>query len=59
MALPPRSRSRATGFTLIEMMVTISVAVILRSGGTSLEPGRGLFSRQRSIGAAAAAEPTA
>ena len=28
-ALVLRSRSRATGFTLIEMMVTISVAVIL------------------------------
>ena len=39
--------------------VLVSVAVILRSGGTSLEPGRGLFARQRSIAAAAATEPTA
>ena len=34
--------------------VLVSVAVILRSGGTSLEPGRGLFTRQRPIAAAAA-----
>jgi drug/metabolite transporter (DMT)-like permease len=39
--------------------VLVSVAVILRSGGTSLEPGRGLFTRQRQIAAAAATEPTA
>ena len=40
--------------------VLVSVAVILRSGGTSLEPGRGLFTKQRPIAAAAAAtEPTA
>jgi len=39
--------------------VLISVAVILRSGGTSLEPGRGLFTKQRPIAAAAATEPTA
>jgi drug/metabolite transporter (DMT)-like permease len=39
--------------------VLVSVAVILRSGGTSLEPGRGLFTRQRPIAAAAATEPTA
>ena len=39
--------------------VLVSVAVILRSGGTSLEPGRGLFTKQRSISAAAATEPTA
>ena len=39
--------------------VLLSVAVILRSGGTSLEPGRGLFTKERSIAAAAATEPTA
>ena len=39
--------------------VLVSVAVILRSGGTSLEPGRGVFGEQRAIGAAAATEPTA
>ena len=39
--------------------VLVSVAVILRSGGTSLEPGRGLFTKQRPIAAAAATEPTA
>jgi drug/metabolite transporter (DMT)-like permease len=39
--------------------VLVSVAVILRSGGASLEPGRGLFTRQRQIAAAAATEPTA
>jgi drug/metabolite transporter (DMT)-like permease len=39
--------------------VLVSVAVIVRSGGTSLEPGRGLFARQRPIAAAAATEPTA
>jgi drug/metabolite transporter (DMT)-like permease len=39
--------------------VLVSVAVILRSGGTSLEPGRGLFARQRAIAAPAATEPTA
>lgn len=39
--------------------VLVSVAVILRSGGASLEPGRGLFAKQRPIGAAAATEPTA
>ena len=39
--------------------VLVSVAVILRSGGTSVEPGRGLFTRQRPIAAAAATEPTA
>jgi len=38
--------------------VLVSVAVILRSGGASLEPGRGLFTRRR-IAAAAATEPTA
>jgi drug/metabolite transporter (DMT)-like permease len=38
--------------------VLVSVAVILRSGGASLEPGRGLFTR-RQIAAAAATEPTA
>ena len=38
--------------------VLVSVAVILRSGGASLEPGRGLF-RRRQIAAAAATEPTA
>jgi drug/metabolite transporter (DMT)-like permease len=39
--------------------VLVSVAVILRSGGTSLEPGRGLFRKERPIAAAAATEPTA
>jgi len=39
--------------------VLVSVAMILRSGGTSLEPGRGLLTRQRPIAAAAATEPTA
>jgi drug/metabolite transporter (DMT)-like permease len=39
--------------------VLVSVAVIVRSGGTSVEPGRGLFTRQRPIAAAAATEPTA
>ena len=39
--------------------VLVSVAVILRSGGTSLEPGRGLLTKQRRIAAAAATEPTA
>jgi drug/metabolite transporter (DMT)-like permease len=39
--------------------VLVSVAVILRSGGTSLEPGRGLFARERPIAPAAATEPTA
>ncbi len=39
--------------------VLVSVAMILRSGGTSLEPGHGLFTRQRPIAAAAATEPTA
>lgn len=39
--------------------VLVSVAVILRSGGASLEPGRGLFAKRRAIAAAAATEPTA
>jgi drug/metabolite transporter (DMT)-like permease len=39
--------------------VLVSVAVILRSGGTSLEPGRGLFTKERPVAAAAATEPTA
>jgi drug/metabolite transporter (DMT)-like permease len=39
--------------------VLVSVAVILRSGETSLEPGRGLFTRQPQITPAAATEPTA
>ena len=39
--------------------VLASVAVILRTGGTSLEPGRGLFTKQRPIAVAAATEPTA
>jgi drug/metabolite transporter (DMT)-like permease len=39
--------------------VLVSVAVIVRSGGASLEPGRGLFTRQRPIAPAAATEPTA
>ena len=39
--------------------VLVSVAVILRSGGTSLEPGRGLFTKQRPVASAAATEPTA
>ena len=39
--------------------VLVSVAVILRSGGTSLEPGRGLLTKKRPIAVAAATEPTA
>lgn len=39
--------------------VLVSVAVILRTGATSLEPGRGLLTRKRSIAVAAATEPTA
>ena len=39
--------------------VLVSVAVILRSGATSLEPGRGLLTRRRQIAVAAATEPTA
>ena len=39
--------------------VLVSVAVILRSGATTLEPGRGLFTKQGAIAAAAATEPTA
>ena len=39
--------------------VLVSVAVILRSGGASLEPGRGLFAKQRPIAVSAATEPTA
>jgi drug/metabolite transporter (DMT)-like permease len=39
--------------------VLVSVAVILRAGGASLEPGRGLLTRRRHIAAAAATEPTA
>ncbi len=39
--------------------VLVSVASILRSGGVSLAPGRGLFSKERPIAAAAASEPTA
>ena len=39
--------------------VLVSVAVILRSGGTSLEPGRGLFTKKQPIAVAAATEPTA
>ncbi len=39
--------------------VLVSVAVILRSGGASLEPGRGLFTNKRPIAVAAATEPTA
>jgi drug/metabolite transporter (DMT)-like permease len=39
--------------------VLVSVAVILRSGGASLEPGRGLFTKERPIAVAAATEPTA
>ena len=38
--------------------VLVSVAMILRSSGTSLEPGRGLRTR-RPVAASAAAEPTA
>jgi drug/metabolite transporter (DMT)-like permease len=38
--------------------VLVSVGVILRSGGASLEPGRGLLTRKQ-IAAAAATEPTA
>jgi drug/metabolite transporter (DMT)-like permease len=39
--------------------VLVSVAVILRSGGTTLEPGRGLFAKERPIAVSAATEPTA
>ena len=40
--------------------VLVSVAVILRSGGTTLEPGRGLFTKEeRPIAVSAATEPTA
>jgi drug/metabolite transporter (DMT)-like permease len=39
--------------------VIVSVAVILRSGATSLAPGRGLLTRRRAIAVAAATEPTA
>ena len=39
--------------------VLVSVAVIVRSGGTSLEQGRGLFARQPPIAPPAATEPTA
>ena len=39
--------------------VLVSVAVIVRSGGTSLEPGRGLFARHPPIAPPAATEPTA
>ena len=39
--------------------VLVSVAVILRSGGTSLEPGRGLLTKKGPIAVAAATEPTA
>ncbi len=39
--------------------VLVSVAVIVRSGGTDLAPGRGLLTRRRPIAAAAASEPTA
>jgi type IV fimbrial biogenesis protein FimT len=45
MALGPRRRSRATGFTLIEMMVTISVAVILL--GIAVPSFRELIANQR------------
>ncbi len=39
--------------------VLVSVAVIVRYGRADLEPGRGLFTRQPSVAASAAAEPTA
>jgi drug/metabolite transporter (DMT)-like permease len=39
--------------------VLVSVAAIVRSGGASLEPGRGLFSGRRTVAGAAATEPTA
>lgn len=39
--------------------VLVSVAVIVRSGGASLEPGRGLLTRRRPIAVSAATEPTA
>jgi drug/metabolite transporter (DMT)-like permease len=39
--------------------VLASVAVILRSGATTLEPGRGLLAKRRSIAVAAATEPSA
>ncbi len=39
--------------------VLVSVAVILRSGATSLEPGRGLLTRRTPVAVAAATEPTA
>lgn len=39
--------------------VLVSVAVILRTGGAHLEPGRGLLRRREQIAVAAATEPTA
>jgi drug/metabolite transporter (DMT)-like permease len=39
--------------------VLVSVAVILRTGATTLEPGRGLLAKRRSISVAAATEPSA
>jgi drug/metabolite transporter (DMT)-like permease len=39
--------------------VLVSVAVILRTGATTLEPGRGLLTKRRSIAVAAATEPSA
>lgn len=39
--------------------VLVSVAVILRSGAASLEPGRGLLTKRKPIAVAAATEPTA
>ncbi len=49
-----------TGQMLVAgVAVLVSVAIILRSGATSLEPGRGLFTKRRPIAVAAATEPTA
>jgi drug/metabolite transporter (DMT)-like permease len=39
--------------------VLVSVAVIVRSGATTLAPGRGLFTKHPPVAAAAATEPTA
>ena len=55
----PRRGRHACRWLVAGAAVLVSVAVILRSGGTSLEPGRGLFTKERPIAAAAATEPTA
>ena len=60
----------ALGWLILDEEVTVqmlvagaavlgSVALIVRSGGTSLSPGRGLFTREQPIAVSAATEPTA